>query len=462
MTHEDAVKLLGELRAEMKAAGDEVQKADKARNDTIAEIKLEIGKGSKSVTDVEAKLTRIVEDEAKTATRLQGLEDAMNQIMKRLGRPGSDPEDVDKAKLRKQAVGLLEYKHYDKFNKQQHVFEQPFKPTDEQIAEAEVAVKGMRALMHTTNIDSLPSEYRKALSAFTFGSQGFILAPELSNEILSCLIDINDIAGLMRNITISGPSIKFMVDNEVWDVAAWACESSCFANNPTQQIGSGLGELEIKPESLRYIVCATRDLLDDASVNIEQWMIQKVNRAFRHQIANAILTGDGFGKPMGILNPNSGIPVCETAPGTPPGMFTWQDLVMLRWQVPQSMNQTGSYLMNQNSFGLALTLSDANGRPVMIPIPLATAGGNYPNPGAVQWSLMGTPVNLAQMMPDVAPGATPIAYGNWQLVYMVVNRKAVTMQQDPYSAGFCILYKFESRIGGGVLCPNAARLMRVR
>ena len=39
---------------------------------------------------------------------------------------------------------------------------------------------------------------------------------------------------------ISGSSIKFLSDNEVWDVAAWACESSCFANNPTQQIGSGL------------------------------------------------------------------------------------------------------------------------------------------------------------------------------------------------------------------------------
>ena len=30
------------------------------------------------------------------------------------------------------------------------------------------------------------------------------------------------------------------------------------------------------------------------------------------------------------------------------------------------------------------------------------------------------------------------------------------MQQDPYSAGFCILYKFEARIGGGIICPNAA------
>ena len=53
-------------------------------------------------------------------------------------------------------------------------------------------------------------------------------------------------------------------------IGAWACESSCFANNPTKQIGDGLGELEIKPESLRYIVCSTRELLEDSSVNIER------------------------------------------------------------------------------------------------------------------------------------------------------------------------------------------------
>jgi hypothetical protein len=43
-----------------------------------------------------------------------------------------------------------------------------------------------------------------------------------------------------------------------------------------------------------------------------------------------------------------------------------------------------------------------------------------------------------------------------------VNRKAVTMQQDPYSAGFCIPFRFESRIGGGIVCPKAARLLRIK
>jgi len=74
----------------------------------------------------------------------------------------------------------------------------------------------------------------------------------------------------------------------------------------------------------------------------------------------------------------------------------------------------------------------------------------------------GVPVIIAPGMPNVETGATPVAFGNWNRAYMVVTRKGVTMTQDPYSAGFCVLFRFEARIGGGVVCPGAARLLRIR
>jgi HK97 family phage major capsid protein len=97
-------------------------------------------------------------------------------------------------------------------------------------------------------------------------------------------------------------------------------------------------------------------------------------------------------------------------------------------------------------------MSDAHGRPIMTATPTE----------ATPFMLGGVAVVIAPLMPDVQPGATAIAYGNWQQAYMVVNRKAVTLQHDPFSAGFCHLFRFEARIGGGVICPGAARLLRIR
>ena len=59
-------------------------------------------------------------------------------------------------------------------------------------------------------------------------------------------------------------------------------------------------------------------------------------------------------------------------------------------------------------------------------------------------------------------GATPIAFGNFREAYMLINRRALTILPDPYSAGFCILYKLFARFGGGIICPNALRLLRVK
>ena len=137
--------------------------------------------------------------------------------------------------------------------------------------------------------------------------------------------------------------------------------------------------------------------------------------------------------------------------------MSWQDLVALRWQVPVSLQGFGvggggAYLMNAHTWALCATMSDTNGRPIMVAAPSEAA----------PFLLGGVPVIIAQQMPDVMPGATPIAYGNWQEAYTVVNRKAVTMMQDSYSAGFCVLYRFEARIGGAVTCPGAARLLRIR
>jgi len=378
------------------------------------------------------------------------LRSSLDELYKRTGRLGLGgfSEDAE----RKAAIGLLELKHALKIPKRdaQH----PFVASEDQIAEAKTHIDAIRALMHTTDIGSLPDLQRKALSSFSFGSNGFILPPTMSDRILSCLVDQTDVTSLFDNLQISGASVKFLVDKGDIDNAAWACETSCFANNPQgTDLASLLGELEIKPETLRYIACATSDLLEDASINIESWLLGKVSRAFRNTVSAAVMTGDGVGKPLGVLHPQSGIPVCDVGERTPIGQFTWQDLIALAFQVPQQFwdAQSSAFLCNQKTAGLLFSMSDAAGRPIMMQSPA--------NP--LQWTLLGWPIKIASQMPDVGPGSTPIAFGNWKSVYLIVNRKAVVMQHDPYSAGFCHLFKFESRIGGSVVCANAARLLRI-
>lgn len=440
-----------ELLKQVKELGENVAKGMAARDEALAELKREIEAKSATAADVEAKLARITADVAKHFEALQGVEKTIDEMAKKAARRNPDPAaDVEI----KHARGLLELMHVTKHAKAS--LEVPFQPTDAEIEDAQLAVKALRRLMKhplelaTPGLDRLSDAERKALTSFAVGNNGFILQPELSSRILSCIEDETDIIGLFSSMTISGPSVKFLVDKDDQLRAAWACETNCFANNPKLELN--LGELEIKPETLRFVACTTRDLIEDASVDIEAWIVRVVQRAFRRTIQDAVLMGDGAGKPLGLLNRRSGIQVCEVADATAPGAITWQDLVALKYQVPMQFHAGARYLMNQNTFGYLLTLSDAGGRPIMIASPREDG----------QLVLFGSPVNIVTQMPNIGAGNTPVGFGNWNEAYMIVNRKAVTMQIDPYSAGFCILYKFEARVGGNVICPLAARFLRTK
>jgi HK97 family phage major capsid protein len=201
---------------------------------------------------------------------------------------------------------------------------------------------------------------------------------------------------------------------------------------------AGLGELEIKAETLRYVACAGSDLLADASFNIEQWLMRKADRGFRAVINNALIVGNGIGMPMGILNLNAGIPICDTSPSTPTGQFTWQDLLVLAYEIPIQWHAGSVFLMNQRTLALLMTMSDTSTRPAFGQLPEGRPGPQF----------AGFPIVVVSQMPDVGLGSTSVLFGNLRSTYTIVDRQATTVMHDPYSAGFCHLFKWEARVGG--------------
>jgi formate dehydrogenase major subunit len=93
------------------------------------------------------------------------------------------------------------------------------------------ARKAIHNLFRHGDTSRLEPLEKKALTSFSFGSSGFILPPEMSNIVISCVVDETDVTGLMQNVTTSAGSLKFLIDNARMEASAWACEASCFANN---------------------------------------------------------------------------------------------------------------------------------------------------------------------------------------------------------------------------------------
>ena len=99
----------------------------------------------------------------------------------------------------------------------------------------------------------------------------------------------------------------------------------------------------------------------------------------RLKVAAAVISGNGTGRPVGILHPNSSIPICDTASTMTPGEFAWQDLVALTYHVDEQWARVPSaaFLMNRPPLSLVLTMTDAVGMPIWTMMPDADAPGQF-------------------------------------------------------------------------------------
>ena len=185
-----------------------------------------------------------------TTQRIEAVEKSVNELYLKANRPGFGG-DRDGDVERKDAAQLCRIKH-DLATPKNDGLSGEYVPSSSEVDEAMLANKAMRGLFRHGNLDRLDNLQRKSLSSFAFGSNQFVLAPQWSDRILSCLVDPTDVAGLMGQATTSVGSLKFFIDNQRMRVGAWACEASCFSNNPQPDLQDGLGELEIKTEALRF------------------------------------------------------------------------------------------------------------------------------------------------------------------------------------------------------------------
>jgi len=259
--------------------------------------------------------------------RLDSVEKSVNQLFLKTSRPGPD-SGGDFGFERKEAVEFCKSRHHALTHNKAEEFE--YSPSSGEIDLAINARRGLKAFLRHGDLNRLPTEHRKGLSAFSFGPPGnFLLPPTQANRVLSCLVYPTNLSGLVDKVTISGPSLVFMIDQVRFQMGAWSCDAACFNNNEQPDLSAGIGRLEIKPETVRFVCCAARDLIDDAAVDVQSWVMEKISVGMSALINKAILIGDGNGRPFGLLHQRSGIPICDVSPSTPPNQFSWQDLVML-------------------------------------------------------------------------------------------------------------------------------------
>jgi HK97 family phage major capsid protein len=189
--------------------------------ESLAELVDEVRKAARSIE----------QGDTRTNQRIDVLQKALDALCVRMNRPGADTSAANDNDERKDATDLCILKHALSVPKDDGL-SAIYAPSPAEIDQARAYRRGLRALWRHGDPNKCDNEIRKSLTSFSFGSNQFILPPQLATEVLSCLADETDVAGMVNVVQISAGSAKFFLDNVRLNLAAWACEASCFANNP--------------------------------------------------------------------------------------------------------------------------------------------------------------------------------------------------------------------------------------
>jgi len=295
----------------------------------------------------------------------------------------------------------------------------------------------------------------KALSIGTPGDGGYLVPDDAETEILTRLTAISPIRSIAsvrqvsttsykRPVTLAGPAV------------GWVAETAARPQTNSQTIDL----LDFPTAELYAMPAATQAFLDDAAVDVGQWIADEVNAAFAEQETTAFVTGNGTNKPRGFLDYDQVAEaswawdslgfVATGVDGDWPAADESDVLLDLVYALKAGYRQNANWVMNRKTQAAIRKLKDADGNYIWQP-------SVAPNGRA---TLMGFPLVEAEDMPDIATDETPIAFGDFRRGYLVVDRQGVNVLRDPYSAKPYVLFYTTKRVGGGVQDFDAIKLLK--
>jgi HK97 family phage major capsid protein len=295
----------------------------------------------------------------------------------------------------------------------------------------------------------------KALSVGSNPDGGYVAPPEIEHEIgkrLALVSPIRSIAG-RREISATVYKKPFMTAGPA---TGWVGETDARAQTATPT----LAELTFPAMELYAMPAATATLLEDAAVNIDEWLAGEVEQAFAEQEGAAFVTGDGTNKPKGFLAyttvangswswGNIGH-VATGAAGAFPASNPSDVLIDLIYALRPGYRQNATFVMNRKTQSVVRKFKDTTGNYLWQPP--ATADGRA--------SLIGFPLADAEDMPDVAADSLSIAFGDFRRGYLIVDRQGVRVLRDPFTAKPYVLFYTTKRVGGGVQDFDAIKLLK--
>lgn len=289
----------------------------------------------------------------------------------------------------------------------------------------------------------------KALSVGSDPDGGYLVTPAMSANIVQAIFETSPLRQLASVETISTDSLD-LIDDHDQAAAGWTAETASISETSTPT----LAKRNIPTHQLYAQPKATQKLVDDAAIDIEAWLSNKIADIFSRKENTAFVSGNGIGQPRGILTYAAGTSwnqIQQVNSGSS-GAVTADGLINLFYSLKDAYSKRASFLMNRTVVQAVRLLKEATTNQYLWQPGLAAGAPD---------TLLGVPVYMATDMPTAAANSLSVAVGDFKSAYQIVDRQGISILRDPFTEKPFVKFYATKRVGGDVVNFDAVKLMKL-
>jgi HK97 family phage major capsid protein len=283
---------------------------------------------------------------------------------------------------------------------------------------------------------------------------GYLVMPAVSSGMTKKLFDATPMRQLARVETITTGTDWIEPVDKSDAGATWVGEQTSRGENTDLQ----LAEFRVPLNEIYALQTVTQRLIDDSGFDLGSWIDGKMTDKFARTEGTSFVTGNGISKPRGFLSYNIVSTKDDTRnwgdiqyfPSGDANLITADALKSTVWGLRAPYRAGSSWLMNSNTASAIDKLKDGMGQYIWRE---GMQAGSPP-------SLLGYPVEFSEDMPDIGAGSTSIAFGNFKLAYVIIDRTGIRFLRDPYTNKPNLLFYAYRRVGGGLANSEALKIVK--
>ena len=420
---EEISKILHDFQEEHKSLGDQGRETSE-RLESLGE-----------------KFSELSEEHQNTITELEGEKKAREQLEISMARLGSEKNDKDGVKSDPEYI-----KAFDRYLRTR-------KEIGDEVSDAE-----FKNLVYAAN-PGVSEEQMQGLKTLLVGSNpdgGYFVPVERSSRIIKRLFETSPMRQLATVITTGTEAVEFVLDDGEFQ-SVKVGELDTRSETDTSKIG-----IITIPEVEQYAEpVATQKFLDDAVINVEAWIQEKIADIFSRTENEEFVNGSGAKEAQGFLAlpdwANLGQyerEALETRETGTASTFDGDDLIDLQSDLLEPYQMNATWAMHRKIWAEATKLKDTQGQYLLNP-QMLFAG--------VSPQLLSRPVSLfGDMNSTVTDDTIIIAYGDFREGYTIVDRIGIRVLRDPYTSKGFVKFYTTKRTGGGVVNYQAIKRLKVQ